>query len=77
MDVGALIILGTFPRIDRRKMMVMNMDLRRELLETVLCNPLLGSCSSWTTTMETGVFSKLPVPRGNLEDIWVTQSVDS
>jgi hypothetical protein len=27
------------------------------LLETVLCNPLLGSCNSWTTTMEMdGVF---------------------
>jgi hypothetical protein len=26
------------------------------LLETVLCNPLLGSCNSWTATMETGVF---------------------
>jgi hypothetical protein len=26
------------------------------LLETVLCNQLLGSCNSWTTTMETGVF---------------------
>jgi hypothetical protein len=25
-------------------------------LETVLCNPLLDSCNSWTTTMETGVF---------------------
>jgi hypothetical protein len=27
------------------------------LLETVLCNPLLGSCSSWITTMETGLIS--------------------
>jgi hypothetical protein len=27
------------------------------LLETVLRNPLLGSCNSWTTTMEMGVFS--------------------
>jgi hypothetical protein len=26
------------------------------LLETVLCNPLLGSCNFWTTTMETEVF---------------------
>jgi hypothetical protein len=26
-------------------------------LEMVLCNPLLGSCSSWSTTVETGVFS--------------------
>jgi hypothetical protein len=26
------------------------------LLETMLCNPLLGSCNSWTTTMETEVF---------------------
>jgi hypothetical protein len=24
------------------------------LLETVLCNPLLSSCNSWTTIMETG-----------------------
>jgi hypothetical protein len=24
------------------------------LLETVLCNPLLGSCNSWAATMETG-----------------------
>jgi hypothetical protein len=24
------------------------------LLEMVLCNPLPGSCNSWTTTMETG-----------------------
>jgi hypothetical protein len=27
------------------------------LLEMVLCNPLLNSCSSWTATMETDVFS--------------------
>jgi hypothetical protein len=27
------------------------------LLETVLCNPLLGRCNSWITTMEMGVFS--------------------
>jgi hypothetical protein len=26
-------------------------------LETVLFNPLLGSCNNWTTTMETGIFS--------------------
>jgi hypothetical protein len=24
------------------------------LLETVLCNPLPGSCNSWTTTLESG-----------------------
>jgi hypothetical protein len=28
------------------------------LVETVLCNSLLGSCNSWTTTMETGVYAK-------------------
>jgi hypothetical protein len=38
------------------------------LLETVLCNPLLGSCNSWTTTMETGIFSMLSVPWSYLED---------
>jgi hypothetical protein len=27
------------------------------LLETVLCNPMLGSCNSKPTTMETEVFS--------------------
>jgi hypothetical protein len=27
------------------------------LLETMLCNPLLGSCNSWTTTMEIWVIS--------------------
>jgi hypothetical protein len=26
-------------------------------LETVLCNPLLGSCNSWTIEMENVVFS--------------------
>jgi hypothetical protein len=26
------------------------------LLETVLCNLLLGSCNSWTTIIKTGVF---------------------
>jgi hypothetical protein len=40
------------------------------LLEMVLCNPLLGSCNSWTTTMETGVFSVWFVPRIYLEDHW-------
>jgi hypothetical protein len=40
------------------------------LLETVLRNPLLGSCNSWTTTMETGLFSMWSVSRNYLEDIW-------
>jgi hypothetical protein len=34
------------------------------LLETVLCKLLLGSCSSWTTTMETGVFYVVHVRGG-------------
>jgi formate/nitrite transporter FocA (FNT family) len=33
------------------------------LLETVLCNLLLGSCSSWITTVEMGVFSMWSMPR--------------
>jgi hypothetical protein len=33
------------------------------LLEMVLCNLLLGSCSNWTTTVEMGVFSMWSVPR--------------
>jgi hypothetical protein len=37
------------------------------LLETVLCNPLIGSCDSSTTTMETGAFSMWSVPRRYLE----------
>jgi hypothetical protein len=40
------------------------------LLEVVLYNPLLGSCNSWTTTIETGVFSIGSVPRSYLEDNW-------
>jgi hypothetical protein len=32
------------------------------LLKTVLCNPLLGSCNSWTTTMKTGLFSMWSMP---------------
>jgi hypothetical protein len=40
------------------------------LLETVLCNPLLGSCNSWTTTMETGVSVMSSIPRSYLEDNW-------
>jgi hypothetical protein len=38
------------------------------LLETVLFNPLLSSCNSLTTKMETGVFSAWSVPRSYLED---------
>jgi hypothetical protein len=38
------------------------------LFETVLCNLLLSSCNSWTTTMETEVFSVWSVPRSFLED---------
>jgi hypothetical protein len=30
------------------------------LLETVLCNLLLGSCNSWTTTVEMGEFRCAP-----------------
>jgi hypothetical protein len=40
------------------------------LLETVVCNPLLGSCNSWTTTMEAGVFSMCSVPWSYLEGNW-------
>jgi hypothetical protein len=40
------------------------------LLETVLWNPLLGSCNSSTITMETGLFSVWYVPRSYLEDNW-------
>jgi hypothetical protein len=42
----------------------------RLLLETVLCKPLLGSCNSWTTTMETWVFPMWSLPRSYLEDNW-------
>jgi hypothetical protein len=38
------------------------------LLETVLCNQLLGNSNSWTTTIETGVFSMWSAPRSYLED---------
>jgi hypothetical protein len=38
------------------------------LLETVLCNSLLGSCNSWITTMETGVFPMRFVLMSYLED---------
>jgi hypothetical protein len=38
------------------------------LFETVLCNPLPGSCNSWTITMKTGVFSMWSVRRSYLED---------
>jgi hypothetical protein len=37
---------------------------------TVLRNPLLSSCNSWTTTLETAVFSMWSVPRSYLEDNW-------
>jgi hypothetical protein len=40
------------------------------LLETMLCNPLLDSCNSWATTMETGIFSMCSVPRSYLEGNW-------
>jgi hypothetical protein len=40
------------------------------LLETVLCNPLLGSCNSWSTTMEMWVFSMWSVPSRYIEDSW-------
>jgi hypothetical protein len=43
---------------------------RELLLETVLCNPLLGSCNSWITTMETSVLPMWSVPRSYLEDNW-------
>jgi hypothetical protein len=43
------------------------------LLETMLCNPLLGSCNSWTTTMEARMFSTMSVPRSYLEDNWGDQ----
>jgi hypothetical protein len=39
------------------------------LLETVLCDPLLGSCNSWTITMET-VFSMWSVPKSYFEENW-------
>jgi hypothetical protein len=47
------------------------------LLEIVLCNPLLGTCNSWTTTMENGVFSMCSVPWSYLEDTGATQLVFS
>jgi hypothetical protein len=47
------------------------------LLETVLCNPLLGSCNTWTTTIETGVFSMLSVLWNYLEENRGTQLVVS
>jgi hypothetical protein len=40
------------------------------LLETVLCNLLLGSCNSWTTTVETHVFSVWSMLRSYLEGNW-------
>jgi hypothetical protein len=43
------------------------------LLETVLYNALLGSCNSWTKTIETGVFSMWSMPRSYLEDNWGDQ----
>jgi hypothetical protein len=39
------------------------------LLEMVLCNLLLGSFNSWTTTVET-VCSMWTVPKSYLEDNW-------
>jgi hypothetical protein len=39
------------------------------LLEMVLCNLLVGSCNSWTTTVETVVFSLWSMLRSYLEDI--------
>jgi hypothetical protein len=36
----------------------------------MLCNPLLGRCNSWTTTIETEVFAIWSVPRSYLEDNW-------
>jgi hypothetical protein len=38
------------------------------LLETVLCNLLLGSCNSWTTTLEMGIFFTRSVQRGYKKD---------
>jgi hypothetical protein len=38
------------------------------LLETVLGNPLLGTCNGWTATMETEEFSMWSVPKSSLED---------
>lgn len=43
------------------------------LLKTVLCIPLVGSCNSWNTTMETGVFYMWSMPRNYLEDNWGDQ----
>jgi hypothetical protein len=40
------------------------------LLETELCNTLLGNCNSWTTTMEKGMFSAWSLPKSYLEDNW-------
>jgi hypothetical protein len=40
------------------------------LLETVLCNLLLGSCNSWSTTMETSLFPMWFVSRSYLEGNW-------
>jgi hypothetical protein len=40
------------------------------LLEMVLHNPKLGSCNSWTTTMETVVFSMRSAQRGYKDDNW-------
>jgi hypothetical protein len=39
------------------------------LLYTVLRNPLLGRRNSWTTRMETGVFSIWSVPRSYVEEM--------
>jgi hypothetical protein len=33
------------------------------LLQMALCNPLIGSCNSWTRATETRVFSMWSVPR--------------
>jgi hypothetical protein len=52
-----------------------NSTTKELLLERVLCNPLLGSCNSWTTTMETGLCG---LCRGiTLKTIGVTQLVVS
>jgi hypothetical protein len=47
------------------------------LFKTVLCNPLLGSCNSWTTTMEMGVFLCGPCQGVILKTAEVTQLVKS
>jgi hypothetical protein len=40
------------------------------LLETVLYNPLPGSCNSWTTPMDIGLFSMWSMPKSYPEDNW-------